>query len=240
MRASRLSRWAAGIAVAAAVIVGTALPAAAAPGDIEYSTDGGTTWSATPPASVFPANYRMIPGDTLARQLLIRSDRVEDTYIFATISKKGTADPALSQGLTLTATDAAGNGLPTTPFGEIKPCTTVVPPRVLHTGEIYTINLTAHLSGALTGTQGQSAVQDFDLMLGMGDPVGAITVNGCPVDPTTIPGFRPVPATPGGDGDGLAGTGSDGVNGSLIAGGALLGLGGLFLVAARRRRTTQE
>ena len=97
MRATRLSRWATGIAVAAAVVVGTALPAAAAPGDIEYSTDGGTTWSATPPASVFPASYRMVPGDTLARQLLIRSDRVEDTYFFATISKKGTADPVLSQ-----------------------------------------------------------------------------------------------------------------------------------------------
>ena len=51
----------------------------------------------------------MVPGDTLARQLLIRSDRVEDTYFFATINKKGTTDPVLSQGLTLAATDAAGN-----------------------------------------------------------------------------------------------------------------------------------
>lgn len=239
MRATHLARWAAGIVVAAAVVVGTALPAAAAPGDIEYSTDGGTTWSATPPASIFPASYRMVPGDTLARQLLIRSDRVEDTYFFATINKKGTTDPVLSQGLTLAATDAAGKGLAPTPFGDIQPCTTVVPPRVLRTGEIYTINLTTHLSDTLTGTQGQDAVQDFDLMLGMGDPVGALTVNGCPVDPTLIPGFRPIPAASG-EGGGLARTGSDGVSGYLVGGGVLLGFGGLFLVAARRRRKAQE
>ena len=64
------------VAVASTPVFAAAAPASAATSDdVEFSRDGGATWSDAAPTSLFGAGFLAVPGDLLETSLLIRSTR---------------------------------------------------------------------------------------------------------------------------------------------------------------------
>ena len=214
-----------------AMLLLVASPAAAAPGDMEYSTDGGATWSLTPPPTLFPASFRAVPGDTLTATLFVRMLRSAPTVAMAVVSNAFVNDPMYNSALTISGDDGTGAGLTSTALMSVADCAPVVPTTVLTTGEVMQITFVVDVSPTLVAQQAQQAVAAFDLELGFTD-VGAPTApNGCPIDPTVIDGF-PIGSTITGN---IAYTGTDVLPAVAIAA-AAWGVGLWLVIASRRRK----
>ena len=218
-------------ALLAIALLFVAGPAVAAPGDVEYSLDEGATWSTTPPASLFDASFRYVPGDTVTAVLLVRSLRADPTVVAAVIDNASVPDADYASALTVSADDGTGAGLAPVLLADAPDCAPLVPPRVLQTGEILRIELSIAISPDLVAQESQNEVASFDVELGMTD-VGVPTLpNGCPIDPTVIPGLPG-----GGTGGPVAVAGVDLVPATILATLAFVS-GGVLLAIARRTRT---
>lgn len=227
--------------VSLAAVAGLALAllapsvAIAAAGGMQYSTDGGSTWSSNAPAVWFTGVGRLVPGDTVSQTVQMRSTRTEPTLFQFSVNGASIADPMLKSGLTLKARDASGAGLANTAVNNLGQCDALVPNRVLRAGDVVPVTLTLQVSPDLVERQGQNSVGSFQMAVNLSDPGLPTAPNGCPVDAILIAGFASDrPAVAGGST--LAYTGSSlGFSSALVAL-AALGLGGMFVVIAGRRR----
>ena len=212
-------RVAAALATIAAV-AGTPVPAAAVPArsaaspaaalaastassdDLEFSRDGGATWSASPPASLFGAGFLAVPGDLLEASLVIRSVRDTPTLAMVAITNASTTDPLFDSALTVRGSDGDGAGLAGSRLSALDPCAAVVPTRVLRRGETLPVIIAIAVSTTLDRQQAANATAQFDLEVALSD-VGAPTLpNGCPVAPAVITAFGGDAAGGGAAGDG--------------------------------------
>jgi hypothetical protein len=235
--------WRAALAIAALVVAAvppvlavTTSSAAEIDDDVEFSTDGGATWSPTAPASLFPAGFLVVPGDSLESSLLVRSTRTEPTVAMVAITNASTDDSLFAGALTVQGQDDAGDGLPATPIAALAPCDAVVPTRVLETGEALPVTLVVSVSSSLRMSQAEDAVANFDLAIALADPGVPVAANGCPIDPTVIAGFAPTAPASGT----IAYTGAALVYPTLAVAASALAAGSLFVVAGRRRRRRSE
>ena len=209
-----------------------ASPAVAAPGDMEFSTDGGASWSLTPPASLFDQDFRFVPGDTVTEVLLVRSLRAVPTVAMVALEDATVNDALYESALLVAAADEDGDGLAMTRLAAVGDCAQVIPTRVMRAGEVLMIAFTVSVSSALVVQQAQNAVASFDLQVALTDVGAPTTPNGCPIDPAVIAGFPIAGSSPPAS---IAYTGLDLVP-AVIAMTLTLLLGGLLLGAARRRR----
>jgi len=228
------------LAGAAALVVAASTPVLAvtashaAISDVEFSSDGGSSWSATPPVSLFDAQFRAVPGDRLEAAMLVRSTRPVATVAMVAITNTATSDPLFDSALTVRGADALGRGLAPTPFSALGSCDALVPTRVLTRGQALPVTLVVDVSPTLTQNQAENAVAAFDLAIALTDPGAPTTPNGCPIDPIVIAGFAgPTAGT-------IAYTGTDLVYPTLAVGAATLALGGLFVALSRRRRAKAD
>jgi len=220
-------------AALAAALVLVATPAQAV-GEVEYSIDGGSSWSTTPPSSLFDSSFRYVPGDTATAVLLIRSLRTESTMVMAVIDNAAVPDPMYATALRVWADDETGEGLDPMMLAAAPDCAALVPAGALETGEVMRIELSLGVSAALVAQQAQGSVASFDVEVGMWDADVAAAPTGCPDDPVVIPGLPNAPAIPG-TGGSTAIAGAD-ILPATIAATLLFGLGFALVGMARRRR----
>lgn len=226
-----LSRLAGALVLAGVAVVLPAAPVlAVAP--LEYSSDG-VTWSATPPASLFPA-MTIVPGDSRRVTLYLRSTRAVDAVLTLALRDATASDPVFENGLALEGNDDSGAGLPPTPFARIADCTPAVPPRTVSPGEVVPVTFDLAMSPALRDAQAQNAWLRFELVIGLADPDAPVDAAGCPIG-SVVPGLPP--ATGGWDAGGVAATGSDVAPRTAVVGAVVLAAGGILTLLARRRRT---
>ena len=235
-------RYGIALAVAAGILLGAGMPSAAtaAAHPIEYSRDGGLTWTAIPPSFLFSSTMRLVPGDAVTENVLIRSLRADPMLMQVSIANATTADALLESALTIGGADAAGAGLTPTTFDALTTCQPIVPDRVLAQGQIVSVSLTLQLSPTLTGDQAQDSVGHFDVALAMSDPGASIAPNGCAVDSVLIPGTGEGPDTPRTDPAGLAYTGAALPYPAVITTLIALGVGWVFVLIGRRRERESE
>jgi hypothetical protein len=232
----RLAVTVAVLAVVAVLCTGVA-GASAASSPLEFSMDGGSTWSATPPDSLFPQEFRAVPGDSLEQTLLVRSTRETPTVAMVAITGAGVDDSLFGAALTVQGEDAAGAGLPPTALTAIGTCDPLVPTRVLVAGEELPVTLVVDVSPTLTRRQADDAVARFDLSIALTDPGNPTLPTGCPVDATVIAGFP----TAGIAGTApLAYTGAALVYPALGVAAATLAAGWILVGLGRRRKRHPE
>jgi hypothetical protein len=189
---------------------------------VEYSLDG-TTWSATPPASVFPASWQPIPGSSGTATLHVRATRPGHTVVGVYSGSAVASDPALLAGITLT--DATGAATPLDALSSS--CALVASQVVLAQNQSVAVPLAIALDPSLA--QGRSATLRLDLLIDLSDTGVPTLPNGCPVDPEILAAFP-------GQGTGVLGrTGGEPPVLALAAGVALT-LGGAVALAGGRRR----
>ena len=178
------------VAVASTPVFAAAAPARAATSDdVEFSRDGGATWSDAAPTSLFGAGFLAVPGDLLETSLLIRSTRDTPTVAMVAITNASTSDPLFDSALTVRGADADGAGLAGSRLSALEPCAAVVPTRVLRRGETLPVTLSIAVSPTLERQQAANATARFDLEVALSD-VGAPTLpNGCPAGPAVIAAF---------------------------------------------------
>lgn len=239
MPGRRVSRWvAAGAAVvsllaAAAVVLGSATPASADSSYLEFSTNG-TTWSSTAPSALFANHLLLAPGDSLASTVYIRSTRADPTSLSVAIANLSTSDPRFSAEVTIGATGGVGSGL-STPLSDLPACAPILSAFPVARNQAVPVTITLALANALSGVQGQGSWVRFDLQVGLSDLGSPVNPNGCPASSTSVPAFD------GGGSSGIASsrmafTGTTTLYPGLTIAGIVVGLGGLFLLAGRRRR----
>lgn len=254
-RSSSLARTVRGALVAVLAAGAIALPAhsaAAAPLPLEFSTDG-SSWSTTPPASVFPAELRIVPGDTVSSTIYLRSTRTEPTELSVLLTGVNATDPELASNLTLASTPAPGAGLTATRLDRIAACTPVLVATTVQAYQTVALTITLRMSATVTGTTAQNERAYFNLVAGMSDFGGGAPVAGCGNGPV-IPSL---PSTGGSVGGGSAGgskgtaarprnplglpfTGAELLMPSLGVAAAAFTTGLVFVAIARRRRRTEE
>jgi hypothetical protein len=229
------------LAGAAALVVAASTPvlavttsSAAAAADVEFSSDGGATWSSTPPVSLFDQSFRAVPGDRLEAALMVRSTRSAPTVAMVAITNTATSDALFDSALTVRGQDGRGRGLAPVTLGALGPCDPLVPTRVLTRGEALPVTLVVDVSPTLTRNQAAEAVAAFDLAIALTDPGAPTTPNGCAIDPIVVAGF--VPAA----GGTIAYTGTDLVYPTLAVGAAVFGLGWALVAVSRRRRAKAD
>ena len=228
------------LAGAAALVVAASTPVlavtashAASP-DVEFSSDGGASWSASPPVSLFDQNFRAVPGDRLEAAVLVRSNRPVPTVAMVAISKASTSDPLFDSALTVRGSDARGSGLVPSRLSALGVCDQLVPTRVLTRGQALPVTLVVEVSPTLTRNQAATAVAAFDIEIALTDPGAPTTPNGCPIDPVVIAGFG------AGAGGKIAYTGTELVSPTFGVAAGLLALGGVLAAVGRRRRRAGE
>ena len=220
----------AALVVAASTPVLAVTASHAATSDVEFSSDGGASWSGTPPVSLFDHDFRAVPGDHLEAGVLVRSTRSVPTVAMVAISKATTSDPLFDSALTVRAADARGRGLAPSRLSALGACDELVPTRVLTRGQALPVTLVVEVSPTLTRNQAATAVAAFDIEIALTDPGAPTTPNGCPIDPAVIAGFAPAASGT------IAYTGTDLVYPTLGFAGAILAVGGVFVALSRRRR----
>ena len=236
------------LAITAGAVLGAGapVPAHAAAPSVEYSSDGGLTWSASPPSFLFTNAPRFVPGDVVTENLLIRSLRTDPTLVWVSLANASFNDPLLDSMLTVEGADVSGAGLQATRLDALTSCTSVVPGRVLAHGQTVSVALTLRVSSALTGRQAQDATGHFDLALAFSDPGPMTAPNGCAVGSVPVPGTgtpsagQPATSDERTDTAGLAYTGGFVAYRSLIISACALGVGWLFLMVPRRRTRSNQ
>lgn len=228
-----------------------AIPARAADGDIQFSADGAS-WSATPPAPLFPDGILLVPGDSTSMTVWVRNANPAAGVLVAAIGEVYASDEMAARGFRLAAHDNDGAGLSRTAFERLARCMHLVPARVVQPNEQVEITVVVDLSAALTGQQAQHERVSFELWFGLTDAAATQPpTSGCPADPIIVPGLpEPPPSTttpappttiappsrPGGD---LARTGAS-VFGVVAVGAALGGAGSLLTTIAARRHERHD
>lgn len=153
---------------------------------VEYSTDG-VSWSASPPASVFPSTWVPVPGSSIASTLYVRSVRPGNTVVGVYAANAASSDRDL-----LTATRITGAGGTGSSLADLGSCTAVSAQTVLAEGQVLTVPLTLALAADLTG--GQRATLGLDLLIDLSETGVPTLSNGCPVDPEIVAAFpAPLP-----------------------------------------------
>lgn len=229
-----------GLALATAVPMTALAATAPVPANIQYSIDGGATWSRVPPVAWFQGIGTLVPGDVVSRTLTVQSLRNAPTLFQLAVNGIEIANSDLLSAVTIEARDAIGAGIEPTLLSDLGECDALVPNRVLTAGEIVPVTLTLRVTSALAGRAAQDSAGDFTMALGLSDPGPSVAANGCPAAPVTIAGIDS-PTVPTAAVSGLAYTGSALVVPSVIVAGVALGVGGLLLaIAARRRRRGEQ
>lgn len=224
-----------------AVPAGPVSPASAADTSrsLEFSLDGGDTWSSVVPTSLFPAAFRVVPGDVLESTLSVRLTRDAPTVVAVSITNAEVDNPLFDSALTVAGRDEDGNGLAPMRLGAVEGCEPVIPTRILEPGETAPIELVVAISSELTRQQAVRARASFDLAIGLTDPGAPTTADGCPVDPSLVPGFpdtTPGGTTPSAGPGSIAFTGIDSIGPTLAIAAGAAAIGTLVLAFGRRRR----
>lgn len=206
----------------------------AATAELQFSADGGASWSDTAPTTLFDASWRAVPGDRLQTSLLVRSTRDAPTVMMVAIADAAVSDPLFDEAITVQGDDGTGAGLPATRLSALAACEEVVPTRTLVADQQVPIEMTVNVSPALAGHQAENASARFDLQIGLADVGAPTTPNGCPIDPAVIAGFA-APGSQTGTGR-IAYTGTDLFHPALAVAASALGAGALLALAGRRRR----
>ncbi|MGP6204991.1 hypothetical protein [Microbacterium sp.] len=202
-----------------------AVPTAAPPAPVEYSTDG-VTWSATPPASVFPTSWMPVPGASTTATLYIRAARPGNTVVAVYAGNAASTDPVL-----LASTAVAGPDGEDVSLSSIPTCRALAPQTVLAEGAVVGIPLTVSLAPDLTTAQ-DTALR-MDILVDLSDTGVPTLVGGCPVNPDILAAF------PGGTSQSaLGGTGGEVpvVTVAAAAGVVACGLVACAIALSMRRR----
>jgi hypothetical protein len=232
IRARGAALVAAIVVAAGAAVLAATTSTSAATADLQFSLDGGGSWSSTPPSAVFDQALRVVPGDRLESTVLVRSTRSAPTVMMVAITNASVDDALFDEAITVQGDDGTGTGLPATRLSALAECDQVVPTRTVLAGQIVPVTLAIDISPTLAGHQAENAVARFDLEIGLTDPGAPTTPNGCPVDPAVIAGF----ALPGSAPAAIAYTGAGVVLPTLGVSALALAVGGLLALASRRRR----
>ena len=224
-----MRRLAAAALAAIALVVGIPLPADAAPGDgVLVSTDG-VHFSSALPSGLFPASTVLIPGASRTATLYVKNDSSVPSQLFVSASRVVVSSRDFAQSLSLRATSAASPGTTAVRLDAVAGCATLLAQR-LAPGAVTELTLTLAMADVTARVaQGESLSAVLGLALVESD-TSVAPASGCDTGGVQLP----VLALPDSDG-GLAYTGSAILYPALMAVGALLGVGALFVLAARRR-----
>jgi hypothetical protein len=222
------------LVAAGSSVLAVTTSSSAATADLQFSADGGASWSDTAPASLFDPSWRAVPGDRLQASLLVRSTRDAPTVMMVAIADASISDPLFDEAITVQGDDGTGAGLHATRLSALAACDAVVPTRTVVAGQRVPIEMAVNVSPSLAGHQAENAVARFDLQIGLTDVGAPTSPNGCPVDPTVIAGFA-APGSQTGTGR-IAYTGTDLFYPALAVAGSALVVGALLALAGRRRR----
>lgn len=250
---NRVTRLAAVGALAAAILAG-ASPASAAPVDgLEFSTDG-TSWSAEPPAALYDAGIRWVPGDSRSTTVHVRNTHGTPVQFVAVLDGFTWSSPDAATAFLISGSDGRSGALAPTTIRTLPRCTELVVPRTLAAAEEYAFTVTTAFDPQTTGTTAQNSDVGFRVLLaatelGAPSPVPAcgtplppgkkvVVIPSEPSDPEPVDPAEPAGTTDAPDASGALG--ATGVGAELLptaavaATAGLLGL--LFLLLARRRR----
>jgi len=218
------------LAVALALAAGAAPALAAEPG-LEYGRDGAS-WSATPPAAVFPVSPELVPGGSASSVLWIRSTLDVPIDVAVAIDEVTSSSAAMMTGLQLAAATSRGADLPATPLADFTGCRAVGAPATLQPGESLRIEITAMLDPALSGRAATLASADFSLRIAAAEASAGLGEGVCGDGGIVVPG---TPDPPGAGGD-LASTGAPIPVGLLLLATIAWGVGWVLVSGAIRRR----
>lgn len=221
-----------GLAVLAlAVTLLGAGPAAAADDSLHVSPDG-VAFDRTMPGALFPAEFRVVPGDVRTENLWVRNTGPVTGRLQIQLVDAATTDPDLARALSLGVVAVDGRGRPTPrTIAEAGDCTIVNDGITLEPGETVALRAEATLAD-LDDRRAQGAVAAFGFRLVITDAaVPGEPGNACATgdDDVDVPG-----TPPGGD---LAETGPEGVQPLALLAAGLIGAG---LVLALVRRSARD
>lgn len=218
-----------GLALAVAPSDGAA-PASAAVGGLAVSGDG-VTYRADNALPIFPAHWRLVPGDVETSSVWVRNDGPSEARLRIDLVDPTTDDPVFAAGVEISAEPrpASVTSAASVAVGaaiDNGPCTVLSDDRVLAAGESARVDVTARVSAELSGLEGQRGTVGF----GMRGVLMGATV-GTPHEPGTPCGGLPVPP----DAGELPRTGGI-LPGLALAVGAVAAATGVVVFSAARRR----
>jgi hypothetical protein len=240
MRSRQTTRWVAAIGLAIVAVALAVVPAAsasAAPTFLEFSADG-STWSPTPPASLFSSSLRLVPGDAIARTVYVRSTRSDPTALSVALADVSVSSRELGSALAIHA--VAGSSTPLeSSMSALGSCAPLVSALRITRNQAIPITVSLRLATALHTTQAQNASVSFGLQIGLSDVGSTVAPSGCPQSPTTIAGTGGHLAFTGSAPSRIAFTGTDTLYPALVVAGIAFAIGTLFAAVGRRRRRTK-
>lgn len=213
---------------AGVLALGTAAPASATSASFLQFSTNGTSWSASPPSSLFQGTVRLSPGDSKSVTVYVRSTRSDSTTMSAAITRLATSDPSFRAMVTIGAADGTGSGW-AKPASTLSTCQSIFTKVHVEAYQVVPITLTLTMSPTIERAQEQGSWIRFALLLGLSDAGAPSGPGGCPASGTSVPAFND-------NGPTVAFTGTDTLFPGLLFAGFAGGLGALLLAAAIRRR----
>ena len=221
------------IALAALALAGVmilpAAPAHAAAPEILVSTDGVNFMPATA-VDLFDDLDLIVPGDTMDAQLWIQNNSSTPALVRVAITGLAVSSPVFGTAVTLSSTLNAASY--ESSIGALTNCQVVVQPQTVSAGDTVRVDFEVSMESATSGLTAQGGSGDLGFIATAHDPAAGPfpTTNGCTAA-----------AAGSGARGSLAWTGSE-IMPTIFVAVALLGLGLLFTLLRRRRRSddTQE
>lgn len=213
-------------ALVSALMIG-ATPASAAPGGVEFSTDG-VAWSASLPGPVFSPAPVLVPGGSDSATIRMRNNSAFPTLVRIDVTHIVASGTEFGGVLSLTATASGAAASPSVGLGAAVGCSLLLEGVPLAAGAVASVTFTIAMADA-GGTLAQGQHASADLLVSLRESAAPpLPITTCPADASTIPLLQA--------GSTLASTGAAPQNGALALGMALVGIGGWFLLRAFRRR----
>lgn len=200
-----LAGWAMVIAMVAALLLGPVPAAHAMDGRLQFSTDG-TTWTSSPPESLFHSGVVLVPGGSVSSTLYLRSTAQTPGVLSAALTNVRVSDESAEKYFGVRATSDAGTGivgagagLDRTAVADLEEYTRIGSLLTLVPGQSAQFTLTIDLDLRPYGTGAQNSSIGLDLALSFTDASAAPggqdglpggTDDGEPDPPQVIPALR--------------------------------------------------
>ena len=241
----RLAGLVALVLTTAALTVGVAAPAEAAPGQLLLSADG-VTYARTLPTGVFQDAGTLVPLDTYSTSVWVKNPALTTAQMRISVADLLTSSDVFASTMSLTATEDATGATVTKSLLELKTCDVIVMSQVVQPGAIVRVDLTLAMQD-VPAKVAQNRWWTLDLFVGMRDgEAGPFPTSACDDGAVFLPGHVDDGAASGNgdggdsEGGGLAATGQEISTRLIIVSALLIGAGIAFIVARRRRDDEPE
>jgi LPXTG-motif cell wall-anchored protein len=242
-RAVRTAALAVAAVTAFAAIAGlTVAPAqAATPASVVLVSTDGVSYQPTLSVGLFDGAGLLVPGDVATADLWIKNPLSTPATVRVNVADLATSSTELAENLRLTAVDTANGSTVTESWKELASCSVLVNPVTIPGGAVVRVSLALAMldaTGIIAQDQQGSLTANVQMRDAAAGSFPASTCDPAVADPagTTPASVHPAATHPF---KVLGYTGETFPTDLLILGAVLVGVG-WFLIAARRRRKTEE